>query len=509
MVNGKMSAIDAPITRTDKLQTLLFGVLFFGIAARFWNQFSESRLWLDELFSVAVAESPPLDVVLATLRFDTHPPLYYLQLHLWSLFNQSDFWYLLNSTLWSLFSVWIMYRTVKSIYGQHTGLWAAAIFAVLPLELFFAENVRMYAFVAVLEILLWGVLEGQIRARWRHINSYILAALLAAAITLTHGLGFLVVFFCFLQAGIRELTARGLRGLLPLVLSVVPAVLCSVWPLAIGSFRQTEGLPGFDLYSIGVHLTLTLLGMDFPMPELTGFIAFVIVVALCLRTRQSAMQISWLVVLPFALLLLLSLFVKPVFIYRTLGLFLPFLAIAMAVAAGRVFDGEGMISRLTVGGVLAVMMANGVNYSLHFEKNGYRAVVDQWEQTASSDALIVAETPVDFWALQRYLAEGVRFSALDVQPPVADGMMALKQRLDGTPLEQLGFFGRAKQRQIAGHTLTFAPQPDMLKDDVIWVINPKAGCSALEPLLGEGQRFTLSESIAAQGQSIQACRLEQ
>lgn len=507
MVNSEMSAIDAPISTINRLRGTLIGVVLFGVAIRLWNQFDESRLWLDELFSVAVAESPPLDVILTTLRFDTHPPLYYLQLHIWSLFNQSDFWYILNSTLWSIASILVMYRTVGAIYGQRVGLWAAAFFAILPLELFFAENVRMYAFVAVAQILLWGVLEAQLKSKWRDRRSYVAAAVLAVVITLSHGLGFLVVFFSFLQAGVRELLARRPERLLPMAVSVVPAIICSSWPLVIGSFRRTEGVPGFDIYSIGVHLTLTILGMEFPAPVIAGFIVFSVIALLCLWSPPSRTQITWMVLIPFTVLLLLSVSIKPVFIYRTMGLFLPYLAIAMALSAAHLFSRSRLVPRFAMGGVLVIMMASGVNGAIHSQKAGYRAVVDEWEHVAAEDALIITDTPVDFWALQRYLAEGMRFSALDVQPPVRDGMQELKHRLDGTPFEQVGFFGRENFRAINGRTLTFLPTPDMLNSDVAWVMNATDSCHKLVGLAPSGMHFEAAERLGEPPHTITACRL--
>src|SRR5689334_5094875 len=48
-----------------------------GLRAAFiWKD----RLWLDEVWSATFAVQSPLDVIVATLRFDPHPPFYYLQL---------------------------------------------------------------------------------------------------------------------------------------------------------------------------------------------------------------------------------------------------------------------------------------------------------------------------------------------------------------------------------------------------------------------------------------------
>lgn len=489
-------------------------LLVFGVVIRLCNQFGESRLWSDEMFSVGVAESPAIDGFLATLRFDAHPPLYYLQLHIWQLFGHSDFWFLLNSLVWSLVSIWVMYRTVKALYGEETGLWAAAIFAVLPLEIFFAENVRMYTFVAVFQILLWGQLETQLRAQAVTLRSYLLAAVIAAVITLSHGLGFFVVFVCFLQAGIREFMARGLSRMIPLALSYVPAGLCTLWPLVIGSFRQTVGATGFNLGEIGTHVTLTVLGLEFPVPALAGFIAFTVIILLCFSEPRARAQLAWLVLLPFALLLFLNLAVKPVLIYRTMGLFLPYLAIALGLSAQRIFAGSEAVPRVALATLLLIMVASGINYTVSFEKEGYRTAVNELDRTAAPNSLILAHDPSDFWALQRYLnKDGTRFSALDVQPPVRGGLQRLKERLESTPLGRYGFFGRADRREIGGRTLAPVATTELLTGrDVVWVLNPQNDCDEVNEVLKESapdgaKLFAASERISAEAQTILACRL--
>src|SRR4051812_39175775 len=61
------------------LVALLAGALAIR-AAFIWDD----RLWLDEVWSATFAVQSLPDVIIATLRFDAHPPLYYLQLWLWS-----------------------------------------------------------------------------------------------------------------------------------------------------------------------------------------------------------------------------------------------------------------------------------------------------------------------------------------------------------------------------------------------------------------------------------------
>ena len=78
-------------------------LILLGVSLRFINLY-DNRLWEDEIFSATVSQGPFLDMLVAILRHDVHPPLYYIQLYVWQLFGQSDVWLLLNSTFWSMFS---------------------------------------------------------------------------------------------------------------------------------------------------------------------------------------------------------------------------------------------------------------------------------------------------------------------------------------------------------------------------------------------------------------------
>src|ERR1700691_4084014 len=56
-------------------------------------------LWMDEIYSATFAAMPFVDTLVAVLRFDVHPPLYYLQLVVWSAMVDVDRWLTSNSVL--------------------------------------------------------------------------------------------------------------------------------------------------------------------------------------------------------------------------------------------------------------------------------------------------------------------------------------------------------------------------------------------------------------------------
>lgn len=475
---------------TQGLRAVLILAILAGVALRFWNVISDPALWLDEVFSAQMAQSPLMDLLLAVPRFDTHPPLYYLQLHLWALAGQSDLWLLMNTVLLDLCVILSLWHVAGRLYGREAGLWAAALWAVLPLGLFFAENLRMYALFFLEITWAWYSLENRIR---RGGGGRVATLALGLAATLTHGLGFFVVFFLYLQALVRLYRAHGRRAALTLVLDYIPVALASLWSLGIGSFRQTEGLESLDLATVGIHLAITFLGMHAPRPELAGYLALALVMAALLAGRSRPMAL-WLVVLPFAVLLLLTLTVKTVFMYRTLGLFLPFVVLGLALT----FSARGRWPVLA----LALFAAAGLNSSLRFEKEGYRGAAEVWAARAAPDAVMFTAGVPDLWGVSRYLPEAPRTSALDIQPPVRDGMLRLKEKLTGTWAERAGLFGRADHLTLGGREIwPWTPGEKLAGLQSYWLLSP------LSPAcLREGDR--IAESHAPQGKLLLLCEAQ-
>jgi len=454
----------------------LFAVLLFGVMLRLWNIQSDPALWLDEVFSAKLAESPLPDLLLGVPRFDTHPPLYYLQLHFWAALGQDDRWLILNSVVLDVLAMASLAYVAGRRFGGMVGLWAAAIYAVQPLNVFFAENLRMYAQLFLLMVWLWFLLERRVTEGSASALARLGALALGLAVTLTHGMGFFVAFFLYLQALVRIWRAGGLRPAAGLVLDYIPVALAAGYSLGIGSFRQTEGMDSLDLANIGVHLAISLLGMQAPRPELAGYLAFaLLLLPPLLGTRSRGVMLA-LVLLPALVLLGLSLTVKSVFMYRTIGLFTPFMALSLALFLADGWQAGIRWQQALAGVVLVVLVAGALNSSIRFRKEGYRGIAEIWDAQAAPDAMLITEGPVELWGIARYLPGAPQFSVLQVQPPVRDGMLKVKNRLQGSVLDRAGFFGRADHLAVGGRVIWPHADPAALAARAdYWLLSPEGG----------------------------------
>lgn len=102
-------------------------------------------LWLDETFSVWLANHRVAEMLQWIVRIDPHPPLYYFLLHHWIALNRDTPYFVrLLSVLFGTGAIPIIYLSGKRISGAVMGLAAAVILALSPFHIAFAQETRMY-----------------------------------------------------------------------------------------------------------------------------------------------------------------------------------------------------------------------------------------------------------------------------------------------------------------------------------------------------------------------------
>lgn len=166
-------------------------------------------LWYDDAFSVLLAERGPADIAAGTAA-DTMPPGYYLILYGWmKLLGQTPMAMRMLSVGLSLLTVAMVYAIAKRAFGMRTGLWAAFLAAVMPFQIYHAQELRMYTLLSFgLLIYLYGLLELMLTGSTRVPHKPI--AFVAAGTTLAlyaHNLAFVT-----LAAGNVYFIVQALRG---------------------------------------------------------------------------------------------------------------------------------------------------------------------------------------------------------------------------------------------------------------------------------------------------------
>lgn len=107
-------------------------------------------LWLDETFSIWLANHNLRELLHWTATIDQHPPLYYLLLHGWiALRGDSPYAARMLSALLGAAAIPIIYLTGKRLSGVMAGLAAAVLLALSPFHIRFAQETRMYTLLTL------------------------------------------------------------------------------------------------------------------------------------------------------------------------------------------------------------------------------------------------------------------------------------------------------------------------------------------------------------------------
>jgi mannosyltransferase len=112
----------------------------------------DASLWIDEGISVGIASHPAGEIP-GLLRQDGSPPLYYLLLHAWmAVAGTGEAALRVPSLLFALAAVPTALWGGRSLFGARAGWLCAVLAAVMPFLTVYAQEVRMYALVALLSL---------------------------------------------------------------------------------------------------------------------------------------------------------------------------------------------------------------------------------------------------------------------------------------------------------------------------------------------------------------------
>ena len=137
----KSQSIVREVARSNWLrrQIPILLILLLATGLRLYQLDTES-LWGDEIYSIrdtiSGAGLPPNNLV---------RPTYFVFLRFWMLFGVGDAWLRGLSVLCDLGSVWLIFLLGYRLCNKATGLLAALLFALSPLAINYAQEVRMYA----------------------------------------------------------------------------------------------------------------------------------------------------------------------------------------------------------------------------------------------------------------------------------------------------------------------------------------------------------------------------
>jgi len=124
-------------------------IVLVGTGLRVYRIEAQS-LWYDEGNSAAMVGRAP-DQITQAAAADIHPPLYYWLLAAWgSLAGKSEMALRLPSALAGIATVAVIYKLGARLFNRTTGGVAALLTALSPFQVYYGQEARMYALLALL-----------------------------------------------------------------------------------------------------------------------------------------------------------------------------------------------------------------------------------------------------------------------------------------------------------------------------------------------------------------------
>lgn len=129
-------------------------------AARLFTLGAES-FWYDEAFTAWLVQLPVGDM-LAAIKGDVHPPLWYAVARLFASLGVSEWALRLPAALAGIASVLLVYRIALDLrFRPRVAYTAGLLAALLPASIYYGQEARMYTLLACFVLLMvWGALRG-------------------------------------------------------------------------------------------------------------------------------------------------------------------------------------------------------------------------------------------------------------------------------------------------------------------------------------------------------------
>lgn len=127
-------------------------VIFFVLVGGFLRVLllGMKGMWLDETFSVWLANHSIPEMMQWIVKIDQHPPLYYLLLHAWmSHYGETPYYVRLLSALFGTITIPVVYMIGKRMSGALVGLVAAVFMTFSPFNIYYAQEARMYTLLTL------------------------------------------------------------------------------------------------------------------------------------------------------------------------------------------------------------------------------------------------------------------------------------------------------------------------------------------------------------------------
>lgn len=397
--------------------SLILFIVLFLLSTFYLVTFVGRPITGDDIWGATAILGNPIEVVIFTLRWDLHPPLYYSFLDIWAMAGKSDLWLRMSSSFLHALVTVIGFNYVWRRENLLAALLVTAIIFFSPLLFEFSTRIRMYSFISVLSICIFYSIE---KYRETAEQKYLLSVfILGFILSYSHAIGILFVFFHFCY-GFHFLLKDQSRVKIWVILHAILALLSL--PAILNSMLKSVGHAVEPSISniINVFIRLFFLG------DQRFLILAILLFLLIFITKVVRPIVVCYIVLPIIFYSVISYTLKPLWLPRNFIFALPMIGIALAISINRL-----KIPRPAKLLIPCILIGISLSSTSFVEKrSSFKELVDviQNESDGVKICIISKNTLHTFWSLQRYLNTPIWGNPIDVQPPLSDRWVSIAQR---------------------------------------------------------------------------------
>lgn len=470
-------------TRIDRV--VCIATITFSLLVSLFYWWSRQGLWEDEIIAITHANQPFPLFFIEVLRNDVHPPMYFLQLKLWQQLGfHSDQAILANSLFWASISLYALFHMVRAVYGARAAWYAAAVYAIFPIFAYSAANLRMYAMVPAMAVLVWYANHrwfDTARNKW-----LVMAILVEVVLAYVHAIEFYFVAFLVMAAFADALLRRRAGDASPAVKRNAAIAKWLGWQ-AVGGVLMlplmgsalirgsdagapASGLaillePGALVAGWGPSSILSL--------RIAGLVIFCVLAVLAMKEPSGRLRTLIIPIGALGVAIAVSMLAKPMLKVPVFAAnLLPFLALGAGV--GVAFYARPW-ARGALYACLALLCAAAVPLVVYqIKPGGYQETAHYLVAKSQADDVVIVPNVSVYWGVLRYAAGSNWGKPLEVMPLEVNAQWAsLTTKLGPEVTELLGL--RPRTDTVTHNNVRYVIGQDARKATAqakrIWVVH--------------------------------------
>lgn len=454
-------------------------------------QLNARPVWYDEAFAILYGEKSFAQMWYGTATqvqgtaADVHPLFFYSLLHGWmSMAGESAFAVRFLSVAFGVATVAVIYRLAREWFDSHVGLLAAAMTALAPFPIAYAQEARMYAqlgFFAALFVLAYVMLEKNSRRAW-----WVVFITAGAGMLYSHNLALFFGAAFAIWIVWRALRRRSIKSLVPFMLAgggilVLWSPGLALLPSQFGKIEQAYWIGRPDaLTAMQTVLSFTT-GFDnarlppllLPFALLAAVLLIVLLLLQILRGGWRDARVQFTALLAFAPPLLIFVVSQwhPVYITRAL---MPSFLMLVVLLAWLLTQVPRVMAYLVSGALVLLCLATYAFYYTYadFPRPPFRDALDFMQtQTRAGDA-IVHDNKMTFFPMYYYARANPLPQSFIMDPPGAGS-----DTLAYPTQQALGLFALSRQDALKDQARVWfimfreAREETMHADNLEWLQN--------------------------------------